>query len=70
MGCAGSAIVCAALAVEADAFLATVAALGLFGVAGEIAAQEARGPGSFAMTIIDALHHLDRAALHARLKVS
>jgi hydroxyethylthiazole kinase len=70
MGCAGSALVCAALAVEADAWLATIAALAAFGVAGEVAAQNARGPGSFASAIIDALHGLDRASLRARVKVS
>jgi hydroxyethylthiazole kinase len=70
MGCAGSALVGAALAVEADAWLATIAALTAFGVAGEVAALGARGPGSFAGAIIDALHGLDRATLRARAKVS
>ena len=70
MGCAGSALICAALAVEADPWLATLAALSAFGVAGEGAAQSARGPGSFAGAIIDELHGLDRADLRKRLKVS
>jgi hydroxyethylthiazole kinase len=70
MGCAGSALVCAALAVERDAWLAAVAALVALGVAGEVAAETARGPGSFASAIIDALHSLDRADLRARIKVS
>jgi len=68
MGCAGSALLCAALAVEADAWLATVAALAAFGVAGEVAAQTAGGPGSFAGAIIDALYRLDLATLRARVK--
>ena len=70
MGCAGAAFVCAALAVEADAWLATLAALAAFGVAGEVAAQAAQGPGSFAVGMIDALHRLDRATLRARIKAS
>jgi hydroxyethylthiazole kinase len=70
MGCAGSALVCAALAVEADAWLATLAALAGFGVAGEIAAQRAQGPGSFAAAMIDALHGIDRGTLRARAKAS
>ena len=70
MGCAGSALVCAALAVETDSWLATSAALIALGVAGEIAAKATRGPGRFASWIIDALHNLDRATLRARLKVS
>jgi hydroxyethylthiazole kinase len=70
MGCAGSALVCAALAVEPDRWLATVAALAAFGVAGEVAAKTSKGPGSFAAAIIDALHGLDRRTLRARMKVS
>jgi hydroxyethylthiazole kinase len=70
MGCAGSALVCAALAVEADAWLATLAALAALDVAGEIAAEGAQGPGSFAATMIDALHGIDRGTLRARVKVS
>ncbi len=70
MGCAGAAFVCAALAVEADAWLATLASLAAFGVAGEVAAQAAQGPGSFAVGMIDALHRLDRATLRARVKAS
>jgi hydroxyethylthiazole kinase len=69
MGCAGSALVCAALAVERDPWLATVAALTAFGVAGEVAADDADGPGSFAVRIIDALHGLDNVTLRAHVKV-
>jgi len=70
MGCAGSALVCAALAVETDPWLATSAALIALGVAGEVAAQSARGPGRFASWILDALHGLDRATLRARIRIS
>jgi len=70
MGCASSALIGAALAVETDAWLAATAALIAFGVAGELAALVARGPGSFAAAIIDTLHGLDRATLRARAKVS
>jgi hydroxyethylthiazole kinase len=70
MGCAASALVCAALAVETDAWRAAAAALAAFGVAGEVAGQNARGPGSFAAAIIDVMHGLDHATLRARVKVS
>ena len=59
MGCAGTALVAAALAVESDALVAVAAALMLFAVAGEVAAARARGPGSFAVEIVDALYGLD-----------
>ncbi len=69
MGCAASAMVAACLAVEPDIFLATAAALTLTGVAGELAAIHAQGPGSFAVAMLDALHTIDAKALvaHARL---
>jgi hydroxyethylthiazole kinase len=70
MGCAASALVGATLAVEPDAWKATAAALILIGVAGEIAAARARGPGGFAVEILDAMYALDRDTLIARAKVS
>ncbi len=70
MGCAGSALVAACLAVEQDAWHATAAALIAMGVAGEIAAGRARGPGSFAVEIVDALYGLDRATLVANARVN
>jgi hydroxyethylthiazole kinase len=70
MGCAASALVGATLAVEPDAWKATGAALIIIGIAGEIAAVRARGPGSFATEILDAMYALDRDTLMARAKVS
>ena len=70
MGCAASALVGAALAVEPDPWTAVTGALIAIGVAGEIAAARARGPGSFAMEILDAVHALDRDVLIERAKVS
>lgn len=69
LGCAGSALVAACHAVERDPFLATAAGLLALGVAGEIAATRARGPGSFAVEILDALYRLDRAQLVERARV-
>lgn len=70
MGCAGSALVGACLAVEKDAWRATAAGLLLIGVAGELAAERARGPGSFAIEILDAVYGLSRETLLARARVS
>jgi hydroxyethylthiazole kinase len=69
MGCAGSALVAAALVVERDHWRATIAALVALGVAGEVAAENTSGPGRFASWIIDALHGLDSATLRARTRV-
>jgi hydroxyethylthiazole kinase len=70
MGCAASAITAACLAVEPDAFVATVAALVIVGVAGELAGDRAQGPGSFAVAILDALYNLDAATLKTRARVT
>jgi hydroxyethylthiazole kinase len=70
LGCAESALVAACLAVESDAWRATAAALLIMGVAGEVAAKRARGPGSFAVEILDALYALDRNTLFALAKVT
>jgi hydroxyethylthiazole kinase len=70
MGCVASALVAAALAVEPDAWKATTAALTMIGVAGEIGAKRAKGPGSFVPEILDAVYALDRDTLIARAKVT
>jgi hydroxyethylthiazole kinase len=69
MGCAGSALLAACLAVESDAWRATAAALLALGVAGEIAAKDAKGPGSFAVGFVDAIAALDGDALAKRARV-
>ena len=70
MGCAASALAAACLAVEPDAWRATAGALLMIGVAGELAAATAQGPGSFAVAIIDALYNLDGLTLIARARVT
>jgi hydroxyethylthiazole kinase len=69
MGCAVSAVATACLALEPDAWRATAAALAIAGVAGEIAAARAEGPGSFAVAILDAFHNLDGDSLMTRARV-
>ena len=54
-GCAATAVTGAFAAVEPDAFQAAVAALVVFGLAGEWAAQHAQCPGSYGIALIDGL---------------
>ena len=70
MGCAASALVAACLSVEPDAWRAVAGALVMIGVAGELAAAQAAGPGSLAVAIIDVLHNLDGPTLIARARVT
>jgi hydroxyethylthiazole kinase len=55
MGCAGSAVAAAFLAAENDRTAAFVAGLAVMGIVGERVAATARGPGSFAVAMLDAL---------------
>jgi hydroxyethylthiazole kinase-like sugar kinase family protein len=42
----------------------------ILGVAGEIAGEASEGPGSLAVSILDALYRLEPGVLAARAKVS
>jgi hydroxyethylthiazole kinase len=57
-GCMATAVVAAFAVVEADRLRAAVGGLVCFGLAAELAAAEARGPGSFKVALFDALHSL------------
>jgi hydroxyethylthiazole kinase len=69
-GCMATAITGAFLAVKPNAPLeASAEALIAFGVAGEDAAAEARGPGSFHVALYDALYALDPETLDLRARL-
>jgi hydroxyethylthiazole kinase len=68
-GCISTALTGCFLAVT-DPFAAAVQALVVFGVAGEDAARDAKGPGSFHVALYDALAALDPATLDARARVT
>ncbi len=65
IGCASSAIIAAFAAVEAEPARAAAAALTCFGLAGEMAARRAKGPGSFAVELIDSLYELAESKAEA-----
>lgn len=72
-GCTATALTGAFAAVTGDPFLAAVATLVCFGVAAEdaAAAPAVRGPGSYQVALLDALHNLTPARVReaARLEV-
>lgn len=68
LGCSLTGIV-AAFAVGQPRLEATAAALAFYGLAGEIAAKEAKGPGSFAVHFLDALHSITPDDLNKGAKV-
>jgi hydroxyethylthiazole kinase len=70
-GCMSSAITGCFLAAKRDEPLAAAAeALAAFGIAGEDAARDAKGPGSFHVGLYDALAALDPATLDGRAKIT
>jgi hydroxyethylthiazole kinase len=70
-GCMATAITGAFLAVKPYAPLEAAAeALVAFGVAGEDAAREVKGPGTFHAALYDALYNLDPATLDGRARVT
>ena len=66
MGCSLSALTGAFAAVGEDSGLAATA---IFGVAGEIAAEQSKGPGSLQLNILDTLYQMDEETLIQRLKL-
>ncbi len=69
LGCSLTGIV-AAFAAVAPPFDATVAALAYYGAAGEVAAHDAKGPGSFQVAFLDALHAMTGARLDAMARIT
>ena len=70
-GCMSSALTGCFLAAGCGAPLAAAAeALAAFGVAGEDAARDAKGPGSFHVNLYDALAALDPETLDGRARIS
>jgi hydroxyethylthiazole kinase len=65
MGCAGSALAAAFLAVEPDPFVAALSAMLVMKVAGSRAARLAKGPGSFQPAFLDAVYALEPENLRA-----
>jgi len=68
-GCMSTAITGCFLAAREDAFEAAAEALVAFGVAGEDAAREAKGPGTFHAGLYDALAALSPETLTGRARV-
>ena len=69
LGCTASALAGAFAAVNPSAREAAVNAMAVMGIAGELAAEHARGPGTFLVHFLDALYLLNEADIRERVKV-
>jgi hydroxyethylthiazole kinase len=68
LGCTASALCGAFAAVETNAHAAAAKAMAVMGIAGEMAAQKAFGPGSLQMHFLDVLYNLTENDIRERLK--
>jgi hydroxyethylthiazole kinase len=69
MGCTASAITGAFAAVNPQRLQAAAHAMAVMGIAGEMAAERAVGPGSFQMHFLDALSIIRESDIARRLKI-
>ncbi len=69
LGCTATALCGAFAAVSESPSDAAVNAMAVMGIAGEIAAERAGGPGSFLIAFFDALYNLDAAQIRTRLRI-
>jgi hydroxyethylthiazole kinase len=69
LGCSATAIIGAFAAVTDNYAEATAAAMSLFGIAGELAAKEVKGPGSLQVALLDKLYSLTEAEFNTSLRI-
>ena len=69
MGCAASALTGAFAAVNPSPLRAAAHAMALMGIAGEMAAERAEGPGTLQPYFLDALHSVQEADIRRRLRM-
>jgi hydroxyethylthiazole kinase len=69
MGCSATAIVAAFSAVTSNIVEAVTSAMALLGVAGELAAQQSKGPGSLQLNILDKLYNITEEEFFSTLKI-
>ncbi|EMS54711.1 Hydroxyethylthiazole kinase [Triticum urartu] len=70
-GCAVTALIAAFVGADpSDALAAAACALAIFGLAGEIGMESAKGPASLRMHLIDALYGLDEQTVTSGVKIA
>ena len=68
-GCMASSVIGTFCAVEKDLAKASAAALACFGIAGELAAKESKGPGSFKESLYDNIYRLDKDTIEKMQRI-
>ena len=68
LGCTATALIGAFAAVNADVFVAAGHAMAIMGICGEIAAEQAAGPASLQVNLIDCFYTLSQEQIVQRLR--
>ena len=69
-GCMATSVTGAFLAVDNDPLTAAATALAYFGLAGEIAGEQALAPGSYMVALLDALYTITPELLRSRAQIT
>lgn len=69
LGCSATALIGAFVAVSDDYFSATVSAMAIMGVAGEIAANVSAGPGTLQLNLLDKLYNITEEEFLQHIKL-
>lgn len=69
LGCSSTAVIAAFIATGTNTLEAVTAAMALFSIAGEMAAENSAGPGSLQVAILDKLYNMTRDEFDGRLKI-
>jgi hydroxyethylthiazole kinase len=69
LGCTATALCGAFAAVEPDPSRATAQAMAVMGIAGEMAAEKAEGPGTLQLRFLDALYSLTQRDIESRIRL-
>ena len=70
MGCTATSIIGACIAIESDVHLACTSAMAIMGIAGDMAAELSKGPGSFQANFLDSLYLLTGDIIENRIKLN
>jgi hydroxyethylthiazole kinase len=70
LGCTATALTAAFAAVNSSPYQAAAHAMGLMGIAGEMAAEISIGPGSLQANFLDVLYKIDKSDIERRLRIS
>lgn len=70
LGCSASALIGAFVGIVEDKIEATVAAMTLFGIAGELAEKKSEGPGSLQLNLLDKLYNITEEEFDNHIKIS